>query len=86
MAHRIAKAVGLHHVYTGNVHDRATQSTWCHHCGALLIGRDCYVLDAWGLTADGRCRSCGTPCPGILEPRPGSWGPRRQAVRIRADA
>jgi pyruvate formate lyase activating enzyme len=85
-AHRIAKAVGLHHVYTGNVHDRATQSTWCHACGELLIGRDWYELDAWSLTSDGRCAACGTPCPGVLEPRPGTWGARRQMVRIRQHA
>jgi pyruvate formate lyase activating enzyme len=81
-ARRIAKEVGLHHVYTGNVHDRATQSTWCSACGALLIGRDWYELDAWNLTSDGRCRSCGTPCPGRFEAHPGRWGARRQGVRI----
>jgi pyruvate formate lyase activating enzyme len=82
MAHRIGKEAGLRHVYTGNVHDRTTQSTWCHECGGLLVGRDWYQLDAWELTVDGRCRKCGTPCPGVLESRPGTWGARREVVRI----
>src|SRR5215813_10607364 len=39
-ARDIARANGVRYVYTGNVHDRAGGSTWCHGCGALLIGRD----------------------------------------------
>jgi pyruvate formate lyase activating enzyme len=27
-ARRIARAAGLHYVYTGNIHDEATQSTY----------------------------------------------------------
>ena len=33
-ARRIALAGGLRYVYTGNVHDAAGQSTYCHGCGA----------------------------------------------------
>jgi pyruvate formate lyase activating enzyme len=83
-ARDIALRNGLHYVYTGNVHDRQGSSTWCHQCGALLIERDWYRLGTWGLDEQGCCRHCGTPLPGVLEPRPGSWGPRRLPVRITA--
>jgi len=81
-ARRIAMERGLRYVYTGNVHDREGGSTYCHGCGARLIGRDWYVLTDWALAADGRCASCGTPLAGVFEPRPGDWGPRRLPVRL----
>jgi pyruvate formate lyase activating enzyme len=81
-AREIARAAGIHHVYTGNVHDRDGQSTWCAGCGSLLIERDWYVLGEWNLDASGCCRSCGTRCPGVFEPAPGEWGARRQPVRL----
>ena len=81
-ARAIARRAGMHHVYTGNVHDEPGQSTWCHGCGEKLIGRDWYVLSDWNLTADGHCRRCGTPCAGVFEARPGDWGARRQPVRL----
>jgi len=81
-ARAIAMRNGVRYAYTGNVHDREGQSTYCHHCGALLIGRDWYVIDAWNLTADGRCGRCDTPLAGVIEARPGDWGPRRQPVRM----
>ncbi|MDX1593573.1 MAG: AmmeMemoRadiSam system radical SAM enzyme [Gammaproteobacteria bacterium] len=83
-ARRIALGNGLHHVYTGNVHDEAGGSTYCSSCGQKLIGRDWYVLGAWHLDAEGRCDRCGTPLAGVFEARPGHWGARRQPVRMRA--
>ena len=82
-AREVALGNGLRHVYTGNVHDRAGQSTYCHACGALLIERDWYELGAWNLT-DGRCGSCGEPCVGVFEERPGTWGGKRLPVRMAA--
>jgi pyruvate formate lyase activating enzyme len=79
-AREIALGHGARYVYTGNVHDEAGGSTYCHACGAKLIGRDWYVLTAWNLTADGRCAQCGTPCAGVFEAKPGSWGARRMPV------
>jgi pyruvate formate lyase activating enzyme len=81
-ARRIALAAGLHHVYTGNVHDETGQSTYCASCRAKLIGRDWYVLTAWNLDAAGRCNACGTRCPGVFEAAPGTWGSRRRPVRL----
>jgi pyruvate formate lyase activating enzyme len=81
-ARQIALDNGLRYVYTGNVHDEEGGSTYCHHCGARLIGRDWYVLTGWRLSHEGRCLSCGTPCAGVFEKAPGHWGARRQPVRL----
>jgi pyruvate formate lyase activating enzyme len=81
-ARRIALANGVRFAYTGNVHDRDGDSTYCPGCGALLIGRDWYELTAWSMDPAGRCPSCGAGCPGRFASRPGTWGPRRQPVRL----
>jgi pyruvate formate lyase activating enzyme len=81
-ARKIARSYGLRYVYTGNVHDEAGQSTVCHACGEVLIGRDWYTLTAFRLAAGGACRRCGARCAGVFEEAPGSWGPRRQPVRL----
>jgi len=81
-AREIAINNGVRYAYTGNVHNPAGDSTFCHQCGKLLIGRDWYELSDWKLTAEGKCAACGTPCAGIFEARPGSWGAQRQPVRL----
>jgi len=96
-ARRIALANGIRYAYTGNVHDEEGGSTYCHACGARLIGRDWYTLTAWNLAppeqvgSNGqagkrrhawRCARCGTSCAGVFEPRPGTWGARRLPLRI----
>ncbi len=81
-ARSIARKNGLRYVYTGNVHDEAGGSTFCHRCGAKLIGRDWYVLTAWNLDTSGKCRQCGTPLPGLFEENPGAWGARRLPVHL----
>jgi pyruvate formate lyase activating enzyme len=80
-ARTIAMENGERYVYTGNVRDRAGQTTYCHNCGAALIERDWYQLGRWGLD-DGQCAACGTSCPGTFESRPGTWGARRRPVRL----
>jgi pyruvate formate lyase activating enzyme len=85
-ARAIAKAVGLNHVYTGNVSDVEGQSTYCQACGERLIARDWYRLGGWKLDASGRCKRCGTPCPGVFEQAPGRWGGRRRMIEIAATA
>lgn len=86
MARRIAMGTGLHYVYTGNVHDEAGQSTYCHCCGARLIGRDWYEITSWAVTAEGRCPNCGEKCPGVFEtgkPSAAPQGGRRGSLRSR---
>ena len=78
MARRIAMNAGIRYVYTGNIHDPAGQTTYCHACGAALIGRDWYDLTAWNSVAGwpvrrmrcavrrgvrGRSRELGPPAP-----------------------
>ncbi len=81
-ARDIAVGNGVRYAYTGNVHDEAGGSTYCHKCGERLIGRDWYVLKAWNLDASGACGNCGAVCSGVFEPRPGTWGARRMPLRI----
>lgn len=81
-ARRIALKNGIRYAYTGNVHDEEGGSTYCHACGRRLIGRDWYVLTAWNLTEDGRCKHCGTACAGVFESLPGRWGARRLPVYL----
>ena len=83
MAREIARSVGLRYVYTGNIYDPVGQSTFCHGCDALLVGRDGYDITAWHLSPDGHCVACGTPCHGVFEATAGRWGARRLPVKLR---
>ena len=79
-ARRIALKNGVRHAYTGNTHDAEGGSTYCHGCGAVLIGRDWYELSTWNLTGDGKCTKCGTACVGVFQEPPGRWGRKRVPV------
>jgi len=81
-ARKLAQDNGLHYVYTGNVHNEEGDSTYCHHCGKKIIGRDWYMLKEWNLDDKGCCRFCNTPLAGVFEPEPGSWGPRRLPINM----
>lgn len=83
-ARKIALDNGIRYVYVGNIHNKEADSTYCIHCGQLLIGRDWYQLSEWNLINGGQCRFCGTQCAGVFENRPGDWGPKRVAVDISA--
>ncbi len=83
-ARRIAVKNGVRYAYVGNVHDPESDSTYCHSCGAMLIGRDWYQLSTWTLTDDGHCRACGARCAGVFDGPPGDWGRKRLPVRLRA--
>jgi pyruvate formate lyase activating enzyme len=82
MARRIAIAEGVRYAYVGNVHDVGRQTTYCHQCGTRLIARDWHQLVAWHLDAKGRCLACGTPCAGVFDGPPGTWGQKRQPVKL----
>lgn len=83
-ARQIATQQGLSFVYTGNIHNKEGDSTWCPGCGTLLIERDWYELGSWNLDAKGRCAHCGMQIPGVFEATPGRWGARRQPVRLQS--
>ncbi len=82
-ARRIARNNGIRYAYTGNVLDPEGQSTYCHVCDELLIGRSHCDIREWNLNADAGCPKCGTRCAGVFEPQPGRWGSRRLPVRLR---
>ncbi|TCS40825.1 AmmeMemoRadiSam system radical SAM enzyme [Reinekea marinisedimentorum] len=73
---------GLHYVYTGNVHHRDGDTTFCPHCHAPVIVRDWYELVKWHLKANGQCEYCGGALTGVFEGMPGDWGARRKICRI----
>src|SRR5690606_34740873 len=50
----------LQYVYLGNVNDEKRSSTFCPHCGNLLITRNRYKIIVNGLNADKCCKNCGT--------------------------
>lgn len=79
-ARGIALRNGLYYVYTGNVHDTAGSSTYCHHCGKRVIERDWYNLGEYALDDQGHCKQCGTMMHGRFGGAPGKWGARRQRV------
>jgi pyruvate formate lyase activating enzyme len=82
LARSIAERAGLRYVYSGNIHDEAGQSTYCHICRERIIGRDWYEITCWELTDDGRCKSCGTPCAGLFDGACGAWGGRRRSLSV----
>jgi pyruvate formate lyase activating enzyme len=83
-ARQIARRNGVRHAYVGNVHDPEADSTFCHECGTLLIGRDWYEITAWRLDRGNRCPGCGAVCAGVLEEKPGGWGRQRLPLRLRS--
>jgi pyruvate formate lyase activating enzyme len=85
-ARRIALDAGLHHVFTGNVHDSEGGTTFCPNCHAALIVRDWYDIKRYDLSAEGRCPHCQTIIAGHFGPALGhngkAFGPRRIPVRL----
>ena len=89
-AREIAMNNGVRYAYTGNVHDKEHQSTYCHACGGILIGRDWYELSEFNVTTTGNypgnCTACGAEVPGRFDGPAGTWGRKRQPLRIQPPA
>jgi len=85
-ARYIAKENGVQYAYVGNVHDHDAQSTYCHKCGGILIGRDWYLLSEWNISFEGNhtgnCADCGTPVAGVFDGPAGDWGRKRVPLRF----
>ena len=81
-ARRIAMDNGVHFAYTGNVHDRDGDSTYCPGCKERVIERDWYELGAWRLDAGGACANCGARIAGHFDAAPGQFGAKRIPVRL----
>jgi AmmeMemoRadiSam system radical SAM enzyme/AmmeMemoRadiSam system protein B/AmmeMemoRadiSam system protein A len=80
-AYDIARSQGIKYAYVGNVDDLRHQSTYCPHCGELLIERNWYDLGVYRLRGD-RCGKCGGKIAGRFQDAPGDWGRKRLPVRI----
>jgi pyruvate formate lyase activating enzyme len=63
-AERIGREAGLRYVYMGNVPGSKSESTFCYHCGRLLIERMGYRI--LGNVVEGsKCPQCGTKIAGF---------------------
>lgn len=60
----VALEQGLKFVYTGNVMSPETQSTYCPHCGELLLERRWHRVEVKALRM-GCCGHCGAEIPGV---------------------
>ena len=65
-AREIAHKAGLKYVYSGNLPGHQAESTFCHHCGKLVIARQGYRVGEVNMK-DGKCGHCGGKIPGIWE-------------------
>jgi pyruvate formate lyase activating enzyme len=83
-ARHIARAAGLHFVYTGNVHNIEGDTTFCPHCRAPLIVRDWYQINQYRLTPEGHCPDCGTALAGRFDTQGGHFGRRRIPISMPA--
>jgi pyruvate formate lyase activating enzyme len=81
-ARDIALRAGLDYVYTGNVHNREGDTTFCPNCNAEVIKRDWYEINSYRLTANGHCAQCDTKIAGEFDEAAGSFGRRRIPVRL----
>jgi pyruvate formate lyase activating enzyme len=82
MARSIALKNGVHYAYVGNIKDAMAGSTYCQHCGNVLIVRDGYELLGWNLDNTGNCQFCGGKCAGIFNAQAGNWGAKRQVLQF----
>jgi pyruvate formate lyase activating enzyme len=63
-AYEIGTSAGLHYVYLGNVPGSKTESTFCYHCGRMLIERIGYRIVA-NHVKESKCPDCGTEIAGF---------------------
>ncbi len=81
-ARSIAIMNGLKYVYTGNVHDREGDTTYCYECGEELIVRDWYEIKRCLLAESGKCPNCNSVCAGVFDSSPGNWGSKRVPITL----
>jgi len=76
-AAEIGQEAGLKFVYAGNLPGRvgAYEDTICPNCGETLIRRRGYVIQAYHLTAEGKCPKCAAAVPGV-------WTDHLETVRL----
>ena len=83
-ARHIGIDAGLNYVYTGNVHNRDGDTTFCPGCNKRVIERDWYEIRSYALTDDGLCNECNTPIAGRFSHFEKPFGAKRIPVRLAA--
>ncbi|MCE0495513.1 AmmeMemoRadiSam system radical SAM enzyme [Vibrio salinus] len=63
-ARDIALKTGLNYVYTGNILNENSESTYCPHCHNIVLHRHRYQLRHNHITPQGECMHCHSPIPG----------------------
>lgn len=63
MAYETAKNMGIKYVYTGNILNISTSTTYCKNCGEVLIKRNGYEILEDNLV-NGECKFCKTKLDG----------------------
>ena len=81
-ARDIALNEGLQFVYTGNVHHKPGDTTFCPQCHGALIERDWYEIERYVLDAQGKCPDCGFAIAGRFDETAGDFGRKRLPIRI----
>jgi len=78
-ARKQALSAGLKYVYTGNVHDENSQSTYCPNCQKCIIERDWFRLGAYHIK-EGACEFCEYKIAGVFDGEKGNWGAQRVPI------
>jgi pyruvate formate lyase activating enzyme len=63
-AREIGIKAGLRYVFTGNIGDTESETTYCYNCGKALIRRRNYTIME-NCISDSSCPSCGTAIDGV---------------------
>jgi pyruvate formate lyase activating enzyme len=66
-AREIAREVGLHYIYLGNIQDPEGENTVCPNCNLVLVDRQGYVIVENKLLDRNTCQRCGELIPGIWQ-------------------
>ncbi len=85
-AREIGLKQGLNYVYTGNVHNKQGDTTFCPACHTPLIERDWYQIKQYRLNPNGNCPDCGFSIAGRFEKKAGNFGARRIPVAMTTES
>ncbi len=67
--YEIAKRIGMHYVYLGNVPGHRYENTYCPVCNTLLVRRFIFTITGYNITKDGRCPKCSSKINIIINPK-----------------
>ncbi|MFQ6134842.1 MAG: AmmeMemoRadiSam system radical SAM enzyme [Nitrososphaerales archaeon] len=66
-ASRIARKLGVHYVYLGNLPGHRPENTYCHNCNELLVKRYGLTVVRYSVAEGRRCPKCGCKIPIVGE-------------------